>query len=106
MAPVPNAPEFPAMLLPILAQAVVQTRVVHSNQGWGIGWFTLSLINAGLAQNKGHSGLGWWAGSLLLGPIATFIIVAVLDRRPLDLPQAPYVEPYADPSRKPGPIDF
>ena len=39
-------------------------------------WFTLSLINAGLAQGKGRSGLNWWLLSLLLGPIATLLIVA------------------------------
>jgi hypothetical protein len=38
-------------------------------------WFTLSLINAGLAQGKGRSGLNWWLLSLLLGPFATFLIV-------------------------------
>ena len=41
----------------------------------GIG--TLALINAGLAQSKNRSGLGWFLGSLLLGPIATLIIVAL-----------------------------
>lgn len=40
-----------------------------------VGWGTLSLINAGLAQAKGRSGLLWWLGSLLLGPVATFLIV-------------------------------
>lgn len=40
-----------------------------------VGWGTLSLINAGLAQSKGRSGLGWWLGSLLLGPMATLLIV-------------------------------
>ena len=40
-----------------------------------VGWGTLSLINAGLAQSKGRSGLLWWLASLLLGPIATFLIV-------------------------------
>jgi hypothetical protein len=40
-----------------------------------VGWGTLSLINAGLAQSKGRSGLAWWLISLLLGPIATFLIV-------------------------------
>jgi type IV secretory pathway VirB2 component (pilin) len=40
-----------------------------------VGWGTLSLINAGLAQSKGRSGLLWWIFSLLLGPIATFLIV-------------------------------
>lgn len=45
------------------------------------GWGTLSLINAGLAQSKGRSGLLWWLLSLFLGPIATFLIV-VLRRLP------------------------
>jgi hypothetical protein len=39
-------------------------------------WFTLSLINAGLAQSKGRRGLRWWLASLFLGPFATLIIVA------------------------------
>jgi purine-cytosine permease-like protein len=43
-----------------------------------VGWFTLSLINAGLAQAKGRSGLNWWLASLLLGPLCTLLIV-VLD---------------------------
>ncbi len=34
-----------------------------------------------LAQSKNRSGLGWFLLSLLLGPIATFLIV-VLDRVP------------------------
>jgi hypothetical protein len=51
-----------------------------------VGWGSLSLINAGLAQSKGRSGLLWWLASLLLGPIATFLIV-VLEK----LPQERYV---------------
>ncbi|MBA2633205.1 MAG: hypothetical protein H0U86_09445 [Chloroflexi bacterium] len=39
-------------------------------------WFTLSLINAGLAQSKQRSGLNWWLVSLLIGPLATLLIVA------------------------------
>jgi hypothetical protein len=46
--------------------------------GYYVGWGTLSLINAGLAQTKNRSGLLWFLISLLLGPIATFLIV-VLD---------------------------
>jgi hypothetical protein len=46
--------------------------------GYYVGWGTLGLINAGLAQTKNRSGLLWFAISLLLGPIATFLIV-VLD---------------------------
>ena len=49
------------------------------NPEYAVGWFTLSLINAGLAESKGRSRLIWWLVSLLIGPIATFLIV-VLDR--------------------------
>jgi hypothetical protein len=42
---------------------------------YAVGWFTLALINAGLAQGKGRSGLSWWLVSLLLGPLATLLIV-------------------------------
>ena len=42
---------------------------------WFVGWGTLALINAALAQGKNRSGLLWFLLSLLLGPIATFIIV-------------------------------
>ena len=46
-----------------------------NDPGFFVGWGTLSLINAGLAQSKGRSGLLWWLASLLLGPIATLLIV-------------------------------
>lgn len=42
-----------------------------------VGWGTLSLINAGLAQAKRRSGLIWFLVSLLLGPIATFLVVVL-----------------------------
>lgn len=53
---------------------------MNGNAEYAVGWLTLSLINAGIAQGKGRSGLIWWLISLLLGPIATFLIV-VLDNR-------------------------
>ena len=43
--------------------------------GYAVGWFTLSLINAGLAQSKNRSGLLWWIASLFFGPICTLLIV-------------------------------
>ena len=43
--------------------------------GYVVGWGTLALINAGLAQGKNRSGLGWFLLSLLLGPVATFLLV-------------------------------
>jgi len=48
--------------------------IIASNRFF-VGWGTLALINAGLAQGKGRSGLNWFLLSCLLGPIATFIIV-------------------------------
>jgi len=51
--------------------------LTNGNTGeYAVGWFTLSLIDAGLAQSKGRSGLAWWLGSLFLGPICTLLIVA------------------------------
>lgn len=45
------------------------------NTEFYVGWGTLALINAGLAQGKNKSGLIWFLLSLLLGPIATFCLV-------------------------------
>jgi len=45
------------------------------NTEFYVGWGTLALINAGLAQGKNRSGLNWFILSLLLGPIATFFLV-------------------------------
>ena len=47
-----------------------------------VGWGTLSLINAGLAQSKNRSGLLWWVASLFLGPLATLFIVILDKERP------------------------
>ncbi len=47
---------------------------------YAIGWGTLALINAGIAQGKNRSGLNWFLLSILLGPIATFILVVFFDK--------------------------
>ncbi len=47
-----------------------------------VGWGTLALINAGIAQGKNRGGLNWFLLSLFLGPIATFLLVAAFDRLP------------------------
>lgn len=44
-----------------------------------VGWGTLTLINAGLAQGKGRSGLNWFLLSILIGPLATLLIVVMDD---------------------------
>ena len=50
--------------------------------GYAVGWGTLALINAGIAQGKNRSGLIWFLLSLPLGPIATFLLVAVFEKVP------------------------
>ncbi len=52
----------------------------YPRQEFAVGWLTLALINAGLAQSKNRSGLIWFLISLLFGPLATFVLVAVMDR--------------------------
>ena len=49
--------------------------VAEVSRGYAVGWGTLAIINAGLAESKGRSRAAWFLVSLLLGPIATFIIV-------------------------------
>jgi len=42
-----------------------------------VGWFSLSLIIAGLAQAKNRSGFGWWLFGIITGPIALFCLVVL-----------------------------
>jgi len=42
-----------------------------------VGWGTVALINAGLAQGKQRSGLNWFLLSILLGRLATLILLFV-----------------------------
>ena len=48
--------------------------------GYAVGWWTLALLNAGIAQGKNRSGLNWFLLSLLFGPVATFFLV-ILDKK-------------------------
>lgn len=47
----------------------------NGEEAFYVGWGTLSLINAGLAQSKGRRGLIWFLLSWVLGPVATLLIV-------------------------------
>ena len=48
---------------------------ISETPGWYAGWGTLALVNAGLAQGKGRSGLNWFLASIFLGPLATLCLV-------------------------------
>ena len=49
--------------------------VTYFEPSYFVGWGTLALINAGLAQGKQKSGLLWFVISVFLGPLATLILV-------------------------------
>ena len=51
-------------------------------QDFYAGWGTLALVNAGIAQAKNRSGLSWFLLSVLLGPLATFALVAFSPKLP------------------------
>lgn len=55
---------------------------IPQEPGYLVGWGSLALINAGLAQGKNRSGLAWFLISLLFGPVATFVLVAFCDKLP------------------------
>ena len=61
------------------AVEVLAVEVGEARQ-YAVGWGTLALLNAGIAQGKNRSGLNWFLLSLLLGPIATFVLVAFCDK--------------------------
>ncbi|PAW30115.1 hypothetical protein COF64_25420 [Bacillus sp. AFS043905] len=49
--------------------------VKELDQYYFVGWGTLALINAGLAQGKNRTALNWFLLSLFLGPFATFMLL-------------------------------
>jgi hypothetical protein len=53
----------------------------YTEPSYFVGWGTLALINAGLAQAKNRSGLIWFLISIPLGPIATFLLVTFFSGR-------------------------
>lgn len=57
-------------------------RTYGIGRNYAVGWGTLALINAGLARAQGRSRLAWFLVSLLLGPIATFLIVILDEAKP------------------------
>lgn len=76
---------FLAALLaaPALAQADDPGGVnVRAGTPYAVGWGALMLINAGLAQGKNRRGLNWFLISLLLGPLATLLLVAFFPKLP------------------------
>jgi hypothetical protein len=55
--------------------------MTYAEPSYFVGWGTLALINAGLAQSKNRSGLIWFLISIPLGPFATFLLVTFFSGR-------------------------
>lgn len=53
--------------------------------GYSVFWFTLVFINAGLAQSKGRRGLVWGTLTVIMGPLATLLIVLLKPTEPFDI---------------------
>ena len=49
---------------------------------YAVGWGSLALINAGLAQSKNRNGFTWFILSVFIGPIATLALVAFCEKLP------------------------
>jgi hypothetical protein len=73
-------------VLPILFANEV---MVEQAQRYVVGWGTLALINAGIAQGKNRSGLNWFLLSLFLGPIATFVLITCFEKLRPDVTTRP-----------------
>jgi hypothetical protein len=63
-----------------LAQTVTDS--ASGAESYVVGWGTLTIINAGIAQGKNRSGLKWFLLSVLFGPIATLVLVAFFPKLP------------------------
>lgn len=66
-----------AILLWVAAFALLATAIDLKSiiKEYAIGWGTLALINAGIAQGKNKSGMTWFLLSLFVGPLATLLLV-------------------------------
>jgi hypothetical protein len=50
----------------------MQTTTISDNSGW---WLALAIVTAGLAEFKGRRRWVWFVLGLLLGPLATALVV-------------------------------
>lgn len=66
---------FEELAMIALMAAFAYPYLTYLEPSYFVGWGTLTLINAGLAQGKNKSGLLWFLLSIFLGPLATLILV-------------------------------
>ena len=44
---------------------------------YGLTWWTMSMMVAGIAQGKGRSGLNWWLLSIVVSPPVALSILVI-----------------------------
>lgn len=54
------------------AGGMPETTIIYDNGGW---WFALAIVTAGLAETKNRRRWVWFLLGLLLGPLATALVV-------------------------------
>ncbi len=59
----------------------MENGVIVLGGGYAVGWGSLALINAVLAQSKNRNGLVWFLASLVVGPLVT-LVLAFLEKIP------------------------
>jgi hypothetical protein len=52
--------------------------MVHNE--YFLGWGSLALLTAGVAQGKNRSGLNWFLLAFVFGPLATLALVAFFEK--------------------------
>lgn len=57
-------------------------QVTYVYQGVVVGWGTLALLNAAIAQLHVRSAFWWFIISLIFGPIATLILLFTYRKNP------------------------
>lgn len=77
----PPTPPRNHCIFPIRMNLLAQTSAATSGD-FAVGWGTLALLNAGIAQGKNRSGLNWFLLSIVLGPVASLILVAFMNKLP------------------------
>lgn len=69
---------------PFTLANIVSQKFYNMKTEYTVGWGTLALLNAGIAQSKKRSGLNWFLISLLLGPVATLLLLTFYKYPPAD----------------------
>ncbi|MBP6854861.1 MAG: hypothetical protein KBD26_02970 [Candidatus Pacebacteria bacterium] len=59
--------------------------ILEDNGLYGVTYFFMTLVVAGIAQGKNRTSFAWWLASLILTPpIVLFILVVFVEKRKVE----------------------